>query len=188
MNIQEKFSQARSQIKTGDIVLYSRVRGLARIIRWADNAYYNHAGVAYWIGDRLFTIDAWDNGTELVPLSRRIKVYKDFCVIRKTEVNAIELRTACNNLMNRVERDEPYGWAELVRRLIWMKVINKNNRLAWIENWINKKRRPVCSDVARDFGVDFGIKCYKDLVLPTPEDLKRFADKSEVQILWDDKK
>ena len=52
----------------------------------------------------------------------------------------------------------------------------------------NKKRRPVCSDVARDFGVDFGIKCYKDLVLPTPEDLKRFADKSEVQILWDDKK
>lgn len=180
----KKYEQYRKDIKNGDIVLFSRKGFLANIIRWADDAYYNHAGIAYWIGQRLYIIDAWDNGTELVPMSRRMNKYDDFCVIRKKNIEIPKLRKALNNLMDRIEKDEPYGYLELVRRLIWLKVLNKNNRFNNIENMISKRRKPVCSDVSRDFGVDLGIDSYINLILPTPEDLLRFG--KDCDILWND--
>ncbi len=188
MKAVEKYNKLRQELKTGDIVLFHRKSLLANIIQWADNSYYNHASIVYWLGDRLFTVDAWDNGTEIVPLSRRIKQYDDFCIVRKNNITPQELRFACSNLISRIEKDEPYGWLELVRRLIWLKVLNKNNKFSNIENWIAKKRLPVCSDVAREFGVDLGIVSYKSLILPTPEDLKRHAQESETTVLWHDHK
>lgn len=176
----EKYEQNRKSIKNGDIVLFSRKGILANIIKWADNAYYNHVGVAYWIGNRLFIIDAWDNGTELVPMSRRMNKYDDFCIIRKKNIEINKLRFSLNNLMNRIEKDEPYGYLELVRRLVWLKVLNKNNRFNNIENMISKRRKPVCSDVSREFGVDLGIDSYINLILPTPEDLLRYCNECDI--------
>lgn len=187
----EKYNLYRNKLESGDIILYYRNSTfLSRAIMWADKAYYCHAGIVFNLEGKQFTIDAWNNGTELIPLVRRMNVYKDFCVIRKKDIDTTKLKSAYSNLIARVEKNEPYGFAEVARRLIWLKVINKNNRFAWLENWINKKRLPVCSDVARDFGVDLGIKCFKDLVLPTPQDLKRYIDLNEIELLfdWEEKK
>lgn len=172
----DKYNTLRSSIKTGDVILYRGTSTLAKIIQWADKSYYNHAGIAYWIGDRLFTIDAWDNGTEIVPMSRRIDYYEDFCIIRPLNVPIINMRTGINNLLNRVEKNETYGWWGLIRRLLWLKAkINIT--------WINKKRKPVCSDIARDFLVDIKKEHYATLFLPSPEDLLRFVT-SEEEVLF----
>lgn len=173
----DKYNILRSSIKTGDLVLFRGTKPLARIIQRVDKAYYNHVGVAYWIGDRLFIIDAWDNGTELVPMSRRMDVYADFCLIRPKNVPINAMRAGINHLLNRVEKNETYGWWGLIRRLIWIKT--KFNI-----GWINRKRKPVCSDVARDFLVDIGETDYAKVILPSVQDLIRFAT-SEVEILYD---
>ena len=185
----DKYNKLRSQIKTGDVMLYNGNGIISGIIRWADNAYYSHAGIAYWIGDRLFTIDAWTNGVELVPMSRRMNMYKDFCVVRKADAVPMTLRTAMSNLLNRVERDEAYGYFGLIKRLAYLKCRKVFEFLfrikALTRKDLDKHRKPVCSDVAREFMEDYGVICYSDIVMPTPEDLHRYVNTIELTVMFD---
>lgn len=187
----EKYTNLRKQIKTGDIILYRGKGIVSRLIQKFDNnAYYNHTGIAYWIGERLFTVDAWTNGVQLIPMSRRMNMYLDFCVIRKNNPTIPLLRTGMNNLLNRVEISEKYGYFALLKRLLYLKD-------HWFFNFLFKLKilslqdgqnddRPVCSDVSRDFAKDYGATCYDKVNLPSPEDLRRYADKQQFTILFDD--
>lgn len=186
----EKYNKLRQQIKTGDIILYRRNKGiLPNLIQWIDSAYYNHTGIAYWLGERLFTIDAWSNGTELVPMSRRMDTYDDFCLVRQKDVSISQMRVAISNLYNRIEKDEPYGYWGLILRLIHIKLKKKEyHRLAAIVKKIAGSRiYPVCSDVSCDCGIDEGNESYKKIELPSPEDLIRYVDPNTTDILFNDK-
>ncbi len=175
----QKYTDHRSEIKTGDIILYRGHTILSKGIQWLDKAYYNHAGIAYWIGERLFTMDANPEGVKMEAMSVRMAPYDDFCVIRVINYTIPDLRNACNNLMNRVEVDQTYGYLGCLRRIIYIKAgVNVE--------WINKKGLPVCSDIARDFEVDMGVVSAKQMVLPTPQDLLRYIDKDKCIVLWDD--
>jgi hypothetical protein len=176
----EKYDKLRNEIKTGDVIIFNGDGYISGIIRWADGAYYSHTGIAYWVDDRLFIIDAWTNGVELVPMSRRMKIYKDFCLVRKNKFKKIEMEVAIGNSLNRVERDEVYGYWGLLRRLVKLK-------LKLDAKWINKKRRPVCSDIARDFLNDLGCICYLNVKLPSPQDIERYADPLEVSVLYEER-
>lgn len=187
----EKYEKLRMQIKTGDIVLYRGNGVLARIIQWADHgAYYNHTGIAYWLGERLFTIDAWSNGTQLVPMSRRMNAYEDFCIIRKNRMDMGGLRNALNNLFNFIEKNKPYGGIGLIKRLLYIRCHNIFEWLFKIKaltpEQVNYDKNPVCSDVSRMFGVDDGLTSLKAIILPSPEDLRRYIDKTEATVLFDD--
>jgi len=68
------YRDAKSRIQSGDIILWHG-RGLAaRLVQWATNSYWSHAGVAIWWGPRLMVLDAYPfKGTRARPLSHDIE-------------------------------------------------------------------------------------------------------------------
>jgi len=107
-----------------------------------------------------------------------MNIYDDFCVIRKKKIKKDNLRVALENILNRVERDEAYGYWGLLKRLLKIK-------LGLAVSWINKKNLPVCSDVAISFLKDLGCKSYENVSLPSPQDIRRYVDKYEVDVLFE---
>src|SRR3972149_4828057 len=113
----EKYNQLKDQLRDGDIVLFRGSKFLARAIQWADDAYYNHCGVVWNIGDRLMTIDAVAEGIGVVPLRRRMNEYLDFCVVRKTNMTEDERKRALVWAISKVEKHTSYDKAMLLRFL-----------------------------------------------------------------------
>lgn len=192
----KKYELHRDEIKTGDILLFNGHGLISKIIQKVDNAYYNHTGVAYWIKgitedfDRLFIIDAERDGVELLPMSRRMNAYDDFCIIRKKIIIKNVLNQSLSNLIQRVERDEAYGFMGLIKRAIYINTEKKHPKLHKfikpILNSINKKNLPVCSDISKSFLVDLGCDFYESVVLPSPQDLIRYSNLKEVDILFNE--
>ena len=48
------YSQARSLIKSGDVILYRGKTALSRLICHVTGGSWSHVGIAYWVQDRLF--------------------------------------------------------------------------------------------------------------------------------------
>ena len=169
----KKYILNREFIKDGDAVLFYGNGIISGIIRWADKAYYSHVGIAKWQDERLFIIDAWTNGVELVPMSRRMNIYSDFCVVRKKEIKEYTLKASFGVLFEKIERDQKYGYEGLWMRLLKLKL--------HIKTRFNSTFKEVCSDVACDFLITLGCSCYQPVQLPSPEDIKRRASTRRIK-------
>jgi hypothetical protein len=174
----KKYDDLRAGIKTGDIVLFRGHSLLSKGIQWVDKSYFNHAGIAYWVEDRLFVIDATSEGVKLESMSVRIKGYDDFAIIRVISFNTEEMKNAISNLFHRIEADTTYGYAEFLRVFIYRK-------FGTDAPWIPMHGQPICSELARDFLVDAGVVSQSKITLPTPQDLVRYLDKDLCQLMFD---
>ena len=73
-NIQP-YSEVRSQIRDGDLLLF-RGRGfVSRVIGVAGRSSYTHAGMACWWHDELFLLEVQRTGGRAVLLSRQVEKY-----------------------------------------------------------------------------------------------------------------
>ncbi len=76
-----KYSEIRSQIKSGDVLAWSHTgRGSwydfqIRLVRMATESEFNHVGIAYVIHDRVFVLEAVGQGVRMFPLSRELPFY-----------------------------------------------------------------------------------------------------------------
>jgi hypothetical protein len=174
----KEYYNIRSEIKDGDLVLYRGSRLLAKSIQYFDDAYYNHIGIVKWIGNRLFTIDMWYEGIEILPLSRRIKGYKDFCVVRPKDKSPQLIDVSIDSVFEKVERDTQYDYFLLPRIAFY-----KKTGIDLVG--MGKKSRFTCSELAQYFTNNLEINCYKSINLITPQDFIRHKDDNEVEILFD---
>jgi hypothetical protein len=69
------YTDVRSQIETGDILLFQGSSPLSRLIRWGSGSVYSHAGIAAWWDDRLLVFQAASRGTEILPVSSAVDAY-----------------------------------------------------------------------------------------------------------------
>jgi hypothetical protein len=69
------YSEARSNIRDGDVLMY-RGRSLpSMIIRWATRSKYSHAGLAAWWNNRLIVLEAVGRGVMVTSLSSNVRSY-----------------------------------------------------------------------------------------------------------------
>jgi hypothetical protein len=69
------YSDIRSQIRTGDILLFQGSSSLSRVIRWGSGSDYSHAGFAAWWDGRLLVFQAAGRGAEVLPASSAVDAY-----------------------------------------------------------------------------------------------------------------
>lgn len=171
----DDYYSVRSQIQKGDIVLIQRRSFISSCIRYFDNAYWTHVGIVHEMGDRLITIDMWNRGIELVPLSRRINDSEEFRIYRPvTSKQAID--KAITNIINIWERDRNYDYWLLLRIAIFKKT---GIDLAGL----GSKKRNVCSELVQEYTESIGLDCYRSVDLITPEDFVRYADDLQIQLI-----
>jgi hypothetical protein len=70
-----RYAEARSQIKTGDVLMFQGTQLISYLIRWGSRSRYSHAGLAVWWTDRLFVIHSILHGVQLQPVSVAVDAY-----------------------------------------------------------------------------------------------------------------
>ena len=167
----------RKQIKDGDIFLYNGSGVMSSAIHYFDNDYYNHTGIAFWLKDRLFTVEMWSNGIQIIPLSRRVKSYNNFCFLRPM-VNEQKIKDGIYDMISKVERDIKYNYALLPRIALYKKT---GIDLVGMDN----RKRDICSELVQQYTNVLGLDCYKDAKLITPQDFLRLINTTNVSIFFD---
>ena len=69
------YEQSRSEIKSGDVLMYQGHTLPSRIIQWATRSRYSHAGLAAWWNNRLMVMQAVGKGVVVTPISQSIRSY-----------------------------------------------------------------------------------------------------------------
>lgn len=69
------YTDVRSRIRTGDVLLFQGKSLLSRIIQWGSKSVYSHAGFAAWWDDRLMVFQASGRGAEVLPVSSAVDAY-----------------------------------------------------------------------------------------------------------------
>jgi hypothetical protein len=72
----EQYERKRSDIKNGDIIAFSGVGIIGKIIRMFTGETYSHVGIAWVVGNRIFIVEALDGrGVVMRPLSEITPFY-----------------------------------------------------------------------------------------------------------------
>ena len=136
-----EYDEARSKIRSGDVLMY-RGRSLAsRVIRFATGSPYSHAGIAAWWHDRLMVIEAVGKGVVVTPLSTNVTGYHGNV---EWFTAAIEIDDGTRERMLRfaqAELGKDYGrWEAILLgiRLLFKRGIDARDRL-------RRDRRLFCS-------------------------------------------
>jgi hypothetical protein len=69
------YDDARSKIRSGDVLMYRGRSFSSRVIRFATGSPYSHAGIAAWWHDRLMVMEAVGKGVVVTPLSANVAGY-----------------------------------------------------------------------------------------------------------------
>ncbi len=180
--IPQKYLDNRDIIKNGDIILYRGSSLMAKSIQYIDSAYYNHIGVVWKFQEqnkeefRLLTLDMWTNGLSVIPLSKRMRGYDDFCILRP-KIKCDEVKSyAVNESLKMWEDGVKYDFMLLLR----VSIIKKTK----IDiTGLSSRKKFICSEFAQNYCKLLGIDTYKDIELITPEDFIRHIDNNFELIL-----
>ena len=71
----ERYSDIRSRILNGDVLMYRGRSPLSRLVRWVTRSPYSHAGLASWWNDRLMVMEAVGRGVVVTLLSDNVGTY-----------------------------------------------------------------------------------------------------------------
>lgn len=177
--INDKYSFVRNDIRNGDIILYRGDGILAKLIRFFDESYYTHIGIVWKHegSNRLLTLDMWSNGISLVPLSRRIDRYVDFCVLRP-KVTKKMTSSAINTLLKQWDGEEINYDTALLLRIAIIKKTGVNI------TGIGESDKFICSELVQQYTDILGFDEYSDIKLITPQDFLRHLNSSNINLLF----
>ena len=143
-----------------------------------DDAPYSHVGICKWMGDRLWAIEMWTYGIQVIPLSRRFSEQKEFCIVRPKNKSLEQLSEGLNQVLNKVETFTKYDYL-LLPRIAFYKKTGINLGV------LGEGRRYICSELAQYYTNSLQIRAYEDIELITPYDFIRFSNSDEIDVLYD---
>lgn len=175
-----RYNNIRKDLKPGDLVLYHNggifCGIMGKLIQFFDNAHFTHIGIVDKFSDRVISLDMWSTGMEVVPLSRRMKLWKEFIVLRPI-ADDMDIQKSIQDVYSRVwERDVKYDRSTLLRIAIKKKTGIDLTKLGRVDRYI-------CSELAQHFTGNLGIKCYENLKTITPQDFIRHIDLDEMEFV-----
>jgi hypothetical protein len=159
-----------SIIKQGDIILFGGSDGLmGKLIRYFDNATYTHIGIIVLIENIPFVLDMWSRGIELVPLTKRLKIYSKYLVLRPTTfLNDNDLFV--KNILKEWENNRKIGYDYFLLLRIAIAKKLKIDIIAW-----RKKNKWICSELVQEY-CGYFTNTYENIHLITPQDFVRYKD------------
>ena len=178
MNITEKYKAKRSELKTGDIILYSASSTISYWTRIFDNAYFTHCGILWRYGTRVLTMDMWSEGLCVIPASKRISEHLDFAILRPN----VEQDLIDKNIIDSLELWEgnvSYDYFMLLRIALQRKLGVDLLR------FLGSKKKMICSEFTQWYCNNIGIYCYKNMELITPQDFMRYKN-DQFTVMFDD--
>lgn len=174
----KEYYNIRNQIKNGDVILYKGKNIISKLIRFFDNSYYDHCGIITTISGRFFTIDIKNSSYHFVPLSRRMKQYEEFCILRGVNKNSEQISQAVDFVVDKVERDIKFDIFFFLQTLFL-------KRTGIDLFGVKRKNRIICSQLCQYFFEKLDISNYKTCNLISPQDFIRFINDDEVDLLFD---
>lgn len=163
------------KIKTGDILLFGGSKGImGKLIRYFDRATYTHTGIAIEIYEKIFVLDMWTQGIELVPLTKRNKIYPTIKILRPSKEKLIKgfvkymIGLWANN------RDIKYDYFLLLRIAIAKRL--GIDIFVW-----GKKNKFICSELVQEYCNLFTDE-YNNFDLITPQDFIRYKSDNLIEI------
>lgn len=178
MTITDKYRQIRKHLQPGDIIIYRGKGFFHRGIQYFDKSYYSHAGIAFKLGERWFSIDSLKRGVTLSTLSENIVRYEDFCVLRPKCPGSLK-KYGIETMLEYVSKNKGYDYWFILRHLIHLK-FNKDAK------FIGNPVKYVCSELVQHYTFAMDFNTYRKDNLLTPEDLIRQID-DNFTLLFDDK-
>lgn len=178
MNIQDKYNSVRSSLKNGDIILFAGSGMVAKLIKFFDNAYYNHVGIVFEANGRLFIVDSNAPGVHADFLSDRIGKYKDFGIVRLNK-SPEEIEAALDTVMDKAQLGIKYNFGRLFQIAIYKK-------LGWDIKKLDGSGKDICSQFAQQYTNAFPIKCFQADTLITPQGFIRECDPAEATCMFND--
>jgi hypothetical protein len=157
--------------KHGDIVLFGGANGImSRLIRYFDRAQWTHIGIVWKLNGETFILDMWTKGLELVPISKRLKIYSETQILRPTVEAELIDYILCRIIKNWSMCGEmPYDYGLLPRiaiaRRLGIDFLNWGKTNAWI-----------CSEFVQRLYVNNFTKAFRDIDPITPHDFWRIAE------------
>jgi hypothetical protein len=146
----------RETLKTGDIVFFRGKRLLAKSIQWVDDAFYNHCGIVVKFQDRLFIIDSWSSGVNMLPLSKRaVGDYEEKISVVSPNINAQE---GLDWLFDQVENNNGYDKMMLLNFLI--------KRKLGIKNKLGSSEKHICSELVQMYLERCGLFITEEILTP----------------------
>lgn len=118
-----EYAEARTEIKTGDLLAWSSDTWVGNIIRMGTRSSYSHVGVAMWVqeGDacRLLVAESREGrGVQVLPLSHR----SSFEWVKGTDIqNETAMREFVWHTLGR-----PYDWASILKRVFGLRMASNN--------------------------------------------------------------
>jgi len=117
-----KYSEVRSSISSGDILLFQGTKPLSRLIRWGTQSVYSHAGLATWWNGRLMVVQAVGKGAQVIPVSSAVVAYNrqvDWFTLRDEYRGAIDHAKLIDFAIELLGRDYSYlGLLALMGRML----------------------------------------------------------------------
>ncbi len=116
---QASYREVRSEIQTGDVLLFQGRSPLSMLIRWGTGSPYSHCGIAAWWDHRLFVFESVGHGVHVVPVSRAVDSYDgrvDWWSVKPQHRTAVCPTTLVREAQT--ELGKPYGKRSLFR-LAW---------------------------------------------------------------------
>ena len=195
MHIIRKYEEKyRQMAQDGDILLCRNNRWLGRKIQKYDYddlpykkrlpAYYTHSLRIFKKFDRIFIIDAIENGVHPEFASIRMKRYTDFCVLRFIKTPE-EINKAMAISATREEMGIKYDFKQIFKIYLYAEWnINTYKQLA------DDTKKDIYSEDTWYYSNVLGIKCYEKANWKrpffTPQDFLRLRNQAEVQVLLND--
>jgi hypothetical protein len=174
----KEYYNIRNQIKNGDVILYKGKNIISKLIRFFDKSYYDHCGIITTISGRFFTIDIINSSYHFVPLSRRMKQYEEFCILRSVNKNHEQISNAVNFIVDKFERDIKFDILFFLKTLFFKRTGIDLFR-------VERKNRIICSKLCQYFFAKLDISTYKTCNLISPQDFIRLINDDEVDLLFD---
>ena len=178
MTIEEKYKKLRGNIPDGAIILFKGKGLMPTLIGYFDDAYWTHAGVAFWSNGRLMVLDSNARGVKPDFMSVRIGEYYDISVlsIRK---NKSVIKWGMEYIFQEAEKGIKYDFLTLVR------IAAKRKFAVDLKN-LGSEDRDVCSEFARRLTMVCGVKCYSKAIrglesFISPQDFVRFLSLEEIE-------
>jgi hypothetical protein len=175
MNITEKYTAARPQIKAGMLILFRGTSIISKLIQHITGSYFNHVGVVFAANGRLFIMDANAPGVHPELLSARVAKYEDFACIDLCQSEEA-VNTALGTLMDKDSAGVKYNFPRLL-------MIAIKDRFGIDAPAIDGTGRVICSQYAQEFCNLFPIPCYQKDSEMIPQGFITEAD-SSVKILF----
>ena len=124
----QRYKEARSEIETGDVLLFKGRGLLSRIIVWGSGQQYSHAGIAAWWEKRLFVMESVGQGVRIAPVRLAVNEYAgrvDWYSLRREAASKLDRRKLIHVAQENLSL--PYSTHGLLR-LAWLMLVRSDRK------------------------------------------------------------